>query len=53
MKKKIMHDQSLSPYLKGYDLEDLDSVIKYLMECIIKMKKFHLENFSEKILKRY
>ena len=30
MKKKIIHEQSIYPYLKGYDLEDLDTIIKIL-----------------------
>lgn len=50
MKKKIMHDQSLSPYLKGYDLEDLDSVIKILNGMYYQDEEISFRKFSEKIL---
>ena len=50
MKKKIMYDQSLSPYLKSYDLEDLDSVIKILNGMYYQDEEISFRKFSEKIL---
>lgn len=50
MKKRAIHQQSLSPYLKSYDLEDLDSVIKILNGMYYQDEEISFRKFSEKIL---
>ena len=50
MKKKIIHEQSIYPYLKGYDLEDLDTIIKILNGMYNQDEEISFRKFSEKIL---
>lgn len=50
MKKRAIHQQSLLPYLKVYDENDLENVMKILKGMIDQKDEISFRRFSEKVL---
>ena len=50
MKKRTIHQQSLLPYLKVYDENDLENVMKILKGMINQKDEISFRRFSEKVL---
>lgn len=50
MKKRVIHQQSLLPYLKVYDENDLENVMKILKGMIDQKDEISFRRFSEKVL---
>lgn len=48
MEEKVINYESVLPYLKVYDQEDLKNVMKILQGMKNKKKKFLLESFLKK-----
>lgn len=50
MKQRTLHQQSLLPYLKVYDENDLENVMKILKGMICQKEEISFRKFSEKVL---
>lgn len=50
MKQRTLHQQSLLPYLKVYDENDLENVMKMLKGMICQKEEISFRKFSEKVL---
>lgn len=50
LKQRTLHQQSLLPYLKVYDENDLENVMKILKGMICQKEEISFRKFSEKVL---